>query len=216
MSTKNKILYIITVLVIVAGIIVWKIKGFNLELQYSTRDQINLNNNTDINKEEIEQIVSEVLGNTRYFVQDVETFGNSVSVVAEKITDEQKNQIIEKFNEKYGTKLKAEDVETVSIPFTRIKDVIRPFIIPGIVITIIILVYFFIRYNNIDKKKLLLKTVLYTIGAELLLYSIIAITRIPFGRIAVASGIALYAIIVTWLTAKFENEREDNIAKEQK
>ena len=50
MSTKNKILYIITVLVIVAGIIVWKIKGFNLELQYSTRDQINLNNNTDIIK----------------------------------------------------------------------------------------------------------------------------------------------------------------------
>ena len=216
MSTKNKILYIITVLVIVAGIIVWKIKGFNLELQYSTRDQINLNNNTDINKEEVEQIVSEVLGNTRYFVQDVETFGNSVSIVADKITDEQKNQIIEKFNEKYGTKLKAEDVETVSIPFTRIKDVIRPFIIPGIVITIIILVYFFIRYNNIDKKKLLLKTVLYTIGTELLLYSIIAITRIPFGRIAVAGGVALYAIIITWLTAKFENEREDNIAKEQK
>lgn len=215
MSTKNKILYIITILVIIAGIVMWKFKGFNLELQYSKRDQINLTNNKEINTDEIKQIASEVLGNTRYFVQEVETFGNSVTIVADVITEEEKGQIIQKFNEKYGTELKTEDVETVSIPFTRVKDTIRPFIIPLIVITIIILVYFFIRYNNIDKKKILLKTIIYPIMYELLLYSIIVITRIPFGRIAIACGVFLYAVIITWLTVKFESEREQNIEKEK-
>ena len=216
MSTKNKILYIIAILVIIAGIVVWKLKGFNLELQYSTRDQLNLNNNTAINTDEVRQIVSETLGNTGFIIQEIETFGNSVSIVAKDITDEQKSQIIQKFNEKNGTELKTEEIQINSIPFTRVKDVIRPYVIPGIIITLIILGYFYIRFSGLDKRKIIAKTIIYVIGFELLLYSIIAITRIPFGRVAVASGIALYAIVITWLTSKFENEKEDNIAKEQK
>ena len=216
MSTKNKILYIIAILVIIAGIVVWKLKGFNLELQYSTRDQLNLNNNTAINTDEVRQIVSETLGNTGFIIQQIETFGNSVSIVAKDITDEQKSQIIQKFNEKNGTELKTEEIQINSIPLTRVKDVIRPYVIPGIIITLIILGYFYIRFSGLDKRKIIAKTIIYVIGFELLLYSIIAITRIPFGRVAVASGIALYAIVITWLTSKFENEKEDNIAKEQK
>lgn len=215
MNTVKKILYIIIALVIIAGIVVWKKQGFNLELQYSARKQINISNNTGIDKAEVEQIVSEILGETRYFVQEVETFKNAISIVADEITEEQKNKIIEKFNEKYETKLKAEDIEIISIPFTRVKDVIKPYIIPGIVITAIVLVYFIFRFKKLGLKTILLKTVIIPVVAELLLYSGIAITRIPFGRIAIACGIGLYIIIISILTNKFENDREKKIAEKQ-
>ena len=55
MKTINKILYIIICIIIIAGIIVWKYNGFNLELQYSNRDQINISNNTGINIEDIKK-----------------------------------------------------------------------------------------------------------------------------------------------------------------
>lgn len=215
MKTVNKILCILICLIIIAGIVIWKNNGFNLELQYSTRNQISISNNTGINITDIKQIASEILGDTRHFVQEVEMFGNSISIVAEEITDEQKTKIIEKFNEKYETDIEVNEIETVSIPFTRIKDVIKPFIVPGIVTFVIILAYFLIRFKNLGLKEILGKTVIIPIAAELLLYSIIAITRIPFGKIAVACGIGLYVIIIAILTNKFENQKEKTLAEKQ-
>lgn len=216
MKTRNKILCILICIIIIVGIVMWKSNGFNLELQYSARNQINISNNKGINKTDIEQIASEVLGGTRYVAQEVETFGNSISIVADNITEEQRKQIVEKFNEKYGTEIKTENIEIISIPFTRVKDVIKPFIIPSIITSIIILAYFVIRYRIIGIKQILAKTVIIPIIAELLLYSIIAIARIPFGRIAVACGIGLYVIIIAILTNKFENDIANKKAESQK
>ena len=48
MNTKNIIIYIIMCLIIIAGIAVWDSQGFNSELQYSSRKQIQLSNKTGI------------------------------------------------------------------------------------------------------------------------------------------------------------------------
>lgn len=216
MKLANKIIYVIFCLIIIAGIIVWKNKGFNLELQYSARKQINITNNTGINIDDINQIVSEVLGNTKYSVNEVEIFKNSVAITAKDITEEQKNEIIKKFNEKYGTDIKSEDIDIMSIPFTRVQDAIKPFTLPGIVTIAIIIVYFLIRFSKLGVIKILLKTVIIPILSELVLFSIIAITRIPLGQIAVACGVGLYVIVIAILTNIFENQREKKIAEEQK
>lgn len=215
MKTINKILLILVCLIIIVGIVVWKNKGFNLELQYSTRNQISIVNNTGINKADVEQITSEVLGSTRYIVQEVETFGNIVSIVADEITEEQRNEIIKRFNEKYETKIKANDIEIISITFTRVKDVIKPFVIPTVITVAIILLYFLVRFKGLGWKTIFTKTVIIPIIAELLLYCIIAITRIPFGRIALACGIGLYVLIIAIITNNFENRREKKIAEKQ-
>lgn len=216
MKLANKIIYVISCLIIIAGIIVWKNKGFNLELQYSARKQINITNNTGINIDDINQIVSEVLGNTKYSVNEVEIFKNSVAITAKDITEEQKNEIIKKFNEKYGTDIKSEDIDIMSIPYTRVQDAIKPFTLPGIVTIAIIIVYFLIRFSKLGVIKILLKTVIIPILSELVLFSIIAITRIPLGQIAVACGVGLYVIVIAILTNIFENQREKKIAEEQK
>ena len=108
MKTKNLIIYIIICLIIIAGLAVWQAKGFKSELQYSTRKQIELSNYTGIEISDINAIVSEALGNTEFLIQPVETFGNSVSIMAKEITEDQRNQIVDKFNENYKTELKSD------------------------------------------------------------------------------------------------------------
>ena len=182
-------------------------------MQYTPRKEIELTNYTGIDVSDIEAIASETLGNTRFMVQRVETFGNAVVIVAKDITEEQRNNIVTKFNEKYGTELKSENIEIVSIPFTRIKDVIKRFIVPGIVSLVLVLTYFVIRYKNIGWKKVTLKTLITPVVAELLLFSIISIIRVPFSRLAVSLGVGTYISIIIVLTIMFENQR-NKIIKE--
>ena len=207
MKTKNIIIYVIICLIIIAGIAVWDSHGFNTELQYSSRYQIQLSNHTGIQISDIEEIASEVLGDTPYFIQPVEIFGNSVSIVAEEMTEEQKDEIVDKFNEKYDYDLSKDDVQLVYIPFTRVKDVIKHFIVPGIITLAVILIYFLIRFRKLGWKEVLLKTLFFPVIAELLMYSIMAIVRIPFGRITIALSIGLYVAVIIVLTYLFEEKR---------
>lgn len=211
MKTRNIIIYIIICLIIIAGLAVWKAKGFKTELQYSSRKQLELSNYTGINKSDVEQIASDVLGNTKFFIQDVEYFGNDVIIVAEDMTEEQKNQIIDKFNEKYGTKLESDKTEIKSISYTRIEDLIKPFIWPGILTLAIITIYFIIRYKKLGWMSVLLKTILIPVIIELVLFSILAIVRVPLGRITIAIAVSLYALTIFGLTIMFENKREKKI-----
>ena len=214
MKNKNIIIYVIICLIIIAGIAVWEAKGFRTEMQFTPRKEIELTNYTGIEISDVEAIASEVLGNTKFMVQRVETFGNAVVIVAKDITEEQRNNIVTKFNEKYGTELKSENIEIVSIPFTRIKDVIKRFIVPGIVSLILVLAYFVLRYKKIGWKKVTIKTLLTPVVAELLLFSIISIIRVPFSRLAVSLGVGTYISIIILLTILFaQQENEQQIAE---
>jgi len=207
MKNRNLIIYIVICLIIIAGVAVWESKGFRTEMQFAPRKQIELTNYTGIKISDIEEIAKEVLGNTKFMVQPVETFGNAVVIEAKDITEEQRNDIVTKFNEKYGTEVKSENIEIINIPFTRIKDVIKRFVVPGSITLAMVFIYFIIRFRKIGWKKVIIKTLLLPAVAELLLFSIISITRLPFSRLAVTCGIGLYMISIIALTVMFENDR---------
>ena len=213
MKNKNIIIYIIICLIIIAGIAVWEAKGFRTEMQFAPRKEIELTNYTGIEISDVENIASEVLGNTKFMVQRVETFGNAVVIVAKDITEEQRNNMVTKFNEKYGTNIKSENIEIVSIPFTRIKDTIKRFIVPGVATLILVFAYFVIRFKKIGWRKVAIKTIIAPAVAELLLFSIISIIRVPFSRLAVSLGVGVYVSIIIMLTVMFENQR-NKIIKE--
>lgn len=215
MKTKSLVIYIVICLIIIAGIAVWQAKGFRTELQYAPRYQIQLSNYTGIEISDIESIASEVLVDRRFFVQPVETFGNAVAIVSTSITEDERNTIVEKFNEKYSTELKNENVEIVTIPFTRIKDIIKPYLTPGIATLLLITAYFLIRFRKLGCGKVLIKTLALPIVAELLMFSIISIARIPIGRLSVAFAIGLYMISILALTTIFEDKRNAYIAELQ-
>ena len=160
---------------------------------------------------DIKKITDEVLGNEKVMLQKVEVYEDIVSIVANEITDEQKSSIIEKVNEKYGTEIKAEDTEITTIPHTRGRDIVRPYIIPFIIATAIILAYMLIKYRKLGISKTFLKVSLSLIIAQLVLASIMAIARIPIGRLTIPLVLTVYVLTLVGVTSYLEkqNIKED-------
>lgn len=203
----KKISYLVICIIIVIGAVVAGVKGFKFDMQYEARNKITLSNKTGIEISEMEQIAKEVLGDKRFKVQEVELFGNTVSIIANEITEDEKTKIVEKFNEKYGTDVSIDSVTITNIPHTRIRDIIKPYILPIAITFIIILVYFMIRYSKLGITKVCIETIAKTVLMELLAFSIIAIARIPFGTIVPPIILGVYTITVTIISSNFENKR---------
>ena len=206
---KAKILIIILVVIIIAGIIMIGTKGFNFDLVYEKSQRIELYLENEFNTADIKAITDEVMNAKNVVIQKVEVFEDTVSIIASQITDEEKTNIINKINEKYGLELSADSIEIENIPHTRARDIIKPYILPFTIATIIILVYMAIRYHKLGSIKTILKTIGISVIAQAVLFSVIAITRIPFGRLTISMVLVVYLLTFIALTAKYEKRLKD-------
>ena len=204
-NKKVKIIAILSIIIIIAGIIMIITKGYNFDLKYSDANRILLDIGTTFNNKDIKSITDEVLGNQKVMIQKVEVFEDAVSITAKEIAEEQKTNLINKINEKYGTTTKAEDIEITTIAHTRGRDIIKPYIVPFLIATIIIVIYMMIRYYKLNAFKVLLKTVCMVIYTQIMLFSIIAITRIPIGRLTIPMVLTVYILTLVGCTSRFEN-----------
>ncbi len=210
---KSKQLKIVLiVLIIIAGIAMIAVKGFNFDLKYQDTQRVELYLETEFNISDIKQITNEVFGNQRVMIQKVEVFEDSVSITTTSISDEQKNSLITKVNEKYGTELKAEDIQIEDIAHTRGRDIIKPYIIPFAIAVIATLVYIGIRYYKLNTVKVVLKSIGILLLSQVLLFSIIAITRIPIGRLTIPMVILVYLLTLFGMTSRYEK----NLANRKK
>lgn len=156
---NTKIIAILIALVILIGVIISLTVGLNFDLRYQEAKKIQLYLEKDFEIADIKQITDEVLPNQKVMLQKVEVFEDTVSILAKDITEEQKGNMITKVNEKYGLELKNEQVEITKIPHTRGRDIIKPYIIPFGIATIIILAYMMIRYYKLGIVKTVAKTI---------------------------------------------------------
>ena len=208
LKSGNKIIYIIVAVLILVGAIVCGIKGFNIELFYMPRQEMIISNNTGLDSSKVLEIAKSVLGNQKVKVQEVERFGNSVQITSTSISDEEKQNIITKINEEYSLDISADEVTKTEVPATRIRDILNPYILPGSISIIVILLYFIIVYHKIGIYKVVFKTILIPVITEVTYYSIIAITRLPFGRIVNAIALGLYIVSIGMLTICFKKAKE--------
>ena len=206
-STK-KIIYLIIAIIIIIGAIVCKAKGFNIELIYSNRQQISISNSTELDTNKIEEISKSILEGRKVKVQELERFGNAVQIISESISDEEKQNLINKINEECGTDISNDDTKIVTVSNTRIRDILKPYILPSIITFVAVLLYFLIMYHKIGVSKVLLKGIFTPIITELVYYSLIAITRVEFGRITNAIAIGIYILAIGALTINFQKEKE--------
>ena len=210
---KSKQLKIVLiVLIIIAGIAMIAVKGFNFDLKYQDTQRVELYLETEFNIADIKQITNEVFGNQKVMIQKVEVFEDSVSITTTSISDEQKNNLITKINEKYGTELKAEDIQIEDIAHTRGRDIIKPYIIPFAIAVIATLVYIGIRYYKLNTAKVILKSIGILLLSQVLLFSVIAIIRIPIGRLTIPMVILVYLLTLFGMTSRFEK----NLANKKK
>lgn len=214
---KNKKICITIILIIlIIGIVMIVTKGLNFDLKYETSKRIYLNLNQEFKKEDIKNITNEVLGENKVIIQKVEVYEDMVSITSNDITEEQKNMIVEKVNEKYELEIDSNAVEIVSIPHTRARDIIKPYIIPFIIATIIILVYLGIRYHKLGGIKVILQSGVFAVIAQALLLSVMAICRIPIGRLTIPLILIVYSISIIIVTTKFENKLKEIKQEEKK
>ena len=208
MKSTKKIGLIIVAVIIAIGAIVCKTKGFNIELAYSNRQQMNISSSTELDISKVEEISKSILTNRKVRVQKLERFGNAVQIIAETISDEEKQNLVNKINEEYGTDISNDDTKIITIPNTRIRDILKPYILPSIITFAAVLLYFVIIYHKLGLRAVLLKGIFIPLIAELVYYSLIAITRVEFGRIANSFGIGLYILSVGMLAIKFQSKKE--------
>ena len=216
MTKKQKILSVIIAVIIIAGAIVTGVKGLNYDLRYQETKNIELYIAKDFEIADIKAITDEVMGKSPVIIRKVEVYEDSVSITAKEITDEQKQSIIDKINEKYQTELSADSTQIQTIPHTRGRDIVKPYITPFIISTAIILVYMAIRYRNIGVLRTLLKTIATSVIAQAVLLSIIAITRIPVGRLTIPMIVTVYMLTLVGLTTNFEKKLEMKKEEENK
>ena len=216
MTKKQKILFIIIAIIVIVGAIVTGTIGLNYDLRYQETKNIELYIAKDFEISDIKAITDEVIGKNSAIIQKVEVYEDSVSITAKDITDEQKQSIIDKINEKYQTELSADSTQIQTVPHTRGRDIVKPYITPFIISTVIILVYMAIRYRKIGILKTLLKTIVTSVVAQAVLLSVIAITRIPVGRLTIPMIVTVYMLTLVGLTTNFEKKLEIKKEEENK
>ncbi len=216
MKKETKILIAIIAIILVVGIIVIFAKGLAFELKYSNLKKVEINLGKEFDRRDIRDITNEIFGKQQVRIQEIEVYKDAVSITTTEITEEQKQELVTKINEKYETEIKAESVEIENIANTRGRDIIRPYIVPIAISGIIVLAYFMIRYNKLNCFKVLGKSVAIMAIAQLVLLCIMAITRMPIGRFTVPSVLIVYILSVYICTNKFEQDVEKHVVKENK
>ena len=214
LSKKTKIIITIIAIIILIGIAITCTIGLNFDLRYRDSKRMELYLEQDFNISDIKQMTDEVMPGKQVIIQKVEVYEDTVSITAEDITDEEKQSLIDKVNEKYGTTLSAESTQIENIPNTRGRDIVKPYVVPFGIASLIILVYMAIRYRKLGVIKTLLKTVLILIVAQMVLLSIMAITRIPIGIVTIPLVITVYLLTLIGLTTYFEKQLTNKINKE--
>lgn len=222
----KKIIYAILICIIIAGIVIISTTGLKADLIYSKNVEIDVFIGKTFNMQDMKQIVSEVFPNERVIVQEIELFEDTVSItLQDNRTSEELNSKVEelnnKINEKYGTENKVEDIDITHNPKIRLSSILLPYAWTIGISIAIILVFVAIRYRKLGVIKTLFTYIL-SIGApELLLLSIIAITKYPINRIVIPAGLIIFVAVVTILG--FVNEGklkkimiEENSKKENK
>lgn len=215
LTKKTKAIFLILAVVIIAGIMVVATTGFNVELKMKQNNRVELYLEKDFEISDIKEITNEVFQYKPTVIQKVEVFGDTVSITADEITDEQKQQLVNKVNEKYSLELNADSIEIEKIPNEKIRDLINPYIFAFSLATGLILVYMILKYKKLGMINILVKTLCTIVIAQATLFSVIAITRIPVGRITISMVIVVYLVTLYTLTQNYE-KKIDKIKEKNK
>lgn len=205
MSKKSLAIILVIATIIIAGVIITLTTGLNFDLKFQATKKVELYLNKEFEIKDMKQITDETIGND-VIIQKVEVFEDTVSITAKDITEEQKTNLINKVNEKYGTTLKAEEIKILTNSNVRGRDIVKPYMMPFVIATAIILVYMAIRYRKLGFIKVILKTIGILVLVQAILLSLIAITRFPVGRLTIPTVITTYLLTLVVLTNKYENK----------
>ena len=209
MKKKNVIILAIAMIIVIAGVIVASTIGFNKQLRYQDSQKIDIYVASEVDVDKIKSIANEVLGKQN-MVQTIEIYQDMVTIRAKSISDEQKDSIVNKIKENYEFEQTAEKTEIKDIPATRIRDMFKKYVLPFVLSFIIILVYMVVRYRQKGILNVFAQTMAIPVLCEILLISLIAITRIQVGVYTPTLVLVVYLASITYTVIRVEKQADKN------
>ncbi len=213
---NKKLIYIVIALIIIIGIISIFVLRLNFTLMYSEHTRINVYLGKNYELQDIKQISQEVFGDQEIIYQEIETFHDSLAITVKQATEEQITNLETKLKEKYEIDSEEEILQVNEVGHLRERDIVRPYIIPMIISTLVILAYVGIRYLNLGVFRTTFTLFLRLIISEALLLSVIAIGRIPIGIYTMPVAIILYLLVIIYSIIGFEKKLAKKNMEESK
>ena len=214
MKTYKKMLVLGIALLIVAGIVVVLFKGFNVDLMLKAHNELIYNIKGEYNLKDINMVCNEVFKDKDYRVLEYELFGDAVQICKETITDDEKAELIGKLNDVYykddiDSAPSVDSVKVNEIPNVRLKDWIKPYLLPICITYTIIALYTLFRFNKIGSWKTLFELVVSVVSVIAILLSFIAIIRLPLKPYYITVILACSMIMTSCELLIFEKRLSD-------
>lgn len=206
--TENKKILIIAILIIiVAGIIFLAVKGFNKGIIYDSATRIECYIPSGYEKADIENITNETFSNKNVKVQDIEKLNQIVSIKIKDYSEEELENFKTKISEKYGIDKDKLEIYEIKIPTTRISTIVKPYVLPVSIVTVLSLVYIALR--NIKSKeavKKVIKVALTLVLVAGIYFSILVIAQIPINEYTMPIALMLYVLTLLIEVIKLNKE----------
>ena len=243
----KKILRFMIAIILIAGIIIVCVKGFNVSLDLRAHDTLKFVFDEKFQMSDIKKICDEVFKDKEYKIKTVEVFSDAIYIISPEINENEEELLLEKLDTLYksdenidnnensenvensenseeveeskeetifdkleeGTKYKLYHDSKI-----RIRDIVKPYIIPSIISALIILVYIAIRYRKLENWFMLIcKTLVKMVVLVLLILSIIAIDRFQFVRTVIPITMFMMLVFLCIQLAIYEKrllEKEED------
>ena len=204
----KKIGYIILAIVIIVGAIMTIISGFNVDLVYSNHKELRVSLGKEYNIDDVKTIANDVLGKEKSQVVKLEKFNSSFIIKSKEMSNEQVESLKQKISEKYNItdEDKENSFKVLDVPSFRLRDIIKPYIVSGIISTCVIILFMAIRYKKIGSIKVVCIQLLSIILGEGLIISIYAITKLPINRVFMPVILLVYILTFIICNIKFVSE----------
>lgn len=197
---KQKIFLIILILIIISGIITLGIAGLEKSLEYKAGTRIEVYIPKGYEKQDIINIAKESFVGKEISFVEIEKLNQIAGIKVSEYTQEEMETFKSSISQKYEIEKEKIELYEVLVPETKISTIVKPYILPIMLVTILSLVYIGIRSiktNDVLKKSFeFLITIIMTMA---IYFSIIVIFRLPFGSFTMPLALSIY--IITLLIA---------------
>lgn len=225
----KKILIFAISLLILAGIIVVVLKGFNVSLNFRAHDTLKFVFEQKFEKSDVDKICKEVFKDKEYELKTVEVFTDAIYIIAPTITENEQEVLLTKLSNLYkkeenSSEESGENVEETTIfeklekgkdydfytdSKVRIRDIAKPYIIPSVISSVIIGIYIAVKYRKLHNGVFMIP-VCETLGEMIIVLlsvlSLIAIIRIPFTSSVIPIVIFIMLVALMVKLVKLEKE----------
>lgn len=208
----KKIIQIVLMCLIIAGVIIVATIGFNVGTKYSETTQISIKIGKEFDLKDIKAITNEVFEKQNTQIQYVELYKDMVQITVKEASEEQIKTLNDKINEKYEISNELSNVLVTRQSNVRLRDIVKPYIVPVAIVSVITIVYVMITFRKLEIWQVLYNTLMTMVAPQAILAGFYAVTRIPVNRLTVVIEILIY-IASIMLNIVYLNKIEKN--KEQ-